>query len=434
MALKFNDVTPETAKNDAAAAKRRKESKGTFTPNPFYDLQLGENTLRLCPPWKKGGTYHREVQKHWLKPLKRTVMCTAGTFPDKNIPCAICEVLRELEADSHTVKDYRAGSKFYTNSIVRTDERWTKEDLAGQKIDQKLAKKLLGKPKVQIVSLPARVLDSIALLVNNPDVGNITHPLQGFDIIVRKDGKIKRGVLDTSTIRYSDAQVLPKMKPIFKDEADIEFVLLGLADLDKIWHEPKNNDVAEAKMVAKKLKRIILQSSPTEDEDDIDADDDDDVKDKKSTKKKGDKDWYDETDDDEPKSKKKPKDDEDEDDAEEDEDGDDDDAPKAKSKKDDAEEDEEDDEESEEFEHERDDVKQAIVLLNEAAGSSLVSLSKSDDAEALFKKLKAAESPNKKKFANLTTDNAKAVEILKSAGHAGASYVEIEADEDEEDD
>ena len=135
----------------------------------FYSPKLGENTIRILPETGDMEFFFQPVGRHFF-PDKRVVYCP-GFTSEKDLPCPVCEIVREL----HQIGDKQ--SKKLASSLGLRRAWWM--NVINR--DNEDAGPLVFTPGVM-------VFNSIISLINDPDFGDITDIDDGADIIINRDG------------------------------------------------------------------------------------------------------------------------------------------------------------------------------------------------------------------------------------------------------
>ncbi len=167
--VKFAEYDEETAKQEQAEI----DSSGGGAD--FMSLEEGSNVVRFLPP-RAGGkkTPYHIVYQHYINVPGR-VDSVKFACPKKmaNEPCPACSKAEQLRSsgnpvDADTARKLWPRRRFYANVIDRSEPEKGPRILAGPKTMQE-----------QLVGLRQ---DKAA-------GGDYTHPLKGFDIVIKRTGK-----------------------------------------------------------------------------------------------------------------------------------------------------------------------------------------------------------------------------------------------------
>lgn len=148
----------------------------------WWSLPDGMCVIRILPPWDARGMIALPVYSHRItyndpnsKYPKYTWTCVEKTFGKA---CNICRGLAQLrESGANTEQWDPTDRKFYANALVIHDPNYGR-------VQDALA------PNTHVLlRLPKTVYDWIVSQITNPQIGDITDPQSGIDIMVTKTGK-----------------------------------------------------------------------------------------------------------------------------------------------------------------------------------------------------------------------------------------------------
>ena len=267
----------------------------------FFKAKEGKNYIRILPPLNDSGLFYYEAMVHYgFKKKGKSI--TVG-FQGDDSP--IMKFLKEMEEDGKEgeklARRLAPRTKFYANVVDRASG------------------------KIVIWAFSRKTLSTILSAMADPDVGDITDPEKGHDVVVERRGQ----KLETEY----EIRVRPKPSPL-GDEIDIEKAF----NLEEVVEELDEEEQEE--LIDENFGSGVKSSA---------ADEDGEEEPKKKGKKEEDEE---EEEDESPKLKKKPsngeeeEEEEDNDEEEEDNDEEEEEAPRKKKKEVDV--DEEDEEEEEE--------------------------------------------------------------------------------------
>ena len=167
-------------------------------------LQVGENPLRILPPWTDEGPnandFCREIYQHWgVDPNnpKAPVTCPKRTH-GLDGECPICDYVQALRktgdpGDAERAAKIMAKVRYYSNVIDLNDPVFTQKDLDEAKAAGREVKFSVGDTKVKIwrygASIYKGILDYFSTLKTD-----ITDLQSGRDVVVMRKGT---GVQDT---------------------------------------------------------------------------------------------------------------------------------------------------------------------------------------------------------------------------------------------
>lgn len=171
----------------------------------FWLPKVGENEIRILPPWSKEGFPFKEIAVHFgVGPDKKTVTC----IKRYGKVCFICDTIRELKNAEDTESQEMAQRLFRKNRYL-----WNIIDLHDLKSG------------VQIYSSGIRVFEGVWAYFADDDWGDITDPVKGYNLIVSRSGS---GLNTKYQVRArKTATEVPKLP-------DGSNALDGLYDLDAV--------------------------------------------------------------------------------------------------------------------------------------------------------------------------------------------------------
>lgn len=187
--------------NARKALEDRKNSGNDFQKVNFWKPKVGQNKIRILPPWTKegvhAGSFWREAAQHWnvSDENKAPILCPNKT-PDLKLPCPICEFVAELKADKKNVqaqelaKELRAKTTWFFNIVDLSDSVYTVSDVAEAKTARPDSEPAFapGDLKVQVFAAGAGIFNDIVTFVSENKL-DITLIDGGHDINITKSGK-----------------------------------------------------------------------------------------------------------------------------------------------------------------------------------------------------------------------------------------------------
>lgn len=192
-ALDFSKYESNTEK-----LKEREEiekPKRMTTPTTFMKLDPGEYVVRLLPSAATeepfAGMPYMRLWQHWnVGPNNDRVLCPEKMAEDRHERdhCYICEQVSALYAtgakpDEKLANQIRAKQSFIYQVIDRDDPVWTAAD---EGVDER--PELIGTPKIKLMRLPWSAHSQILDYYTDAEYGDLSHPLTGLDVIVKRSG------------------------------------------------------------------------------------------------------------------------------------------------------------------------------------------------------------------------------------------------------
>jgi len=258
-------------KLDAQAAKDwvDKYQYSDFPDIPWYNFDEGTHKIRVLPPWREDiKSPGIAVHRHWSMPdpddhsRYTSLVCPEKSFPQSDIECPVCEKIRLIEDKTGIeIKRERAGMRVYANIVVRA-----KRDPQGRKL-----KFEDEDTKVWVCGMPTSVFNQVMKLSKDPDVGDVTDIEEGFDLNIERTGS----GLNTEY----DVRLVPKPKPLFPTQEEIDEAIEQILDLDEIFIEPDEDYQKRLADSAELLERKYIapdaEHEYEEDDDEEEAEEDD---------------------------------------------------------------------------------------------------------------------------------------------------------------
>jgi hypothetical protein len=247
---------------DQEKISKKLEELGSGT---FFKAKGGKNTIRILPPWSAEGIWYKEATMHYSlvneQGQERVYPCLK-MFDEECPVCNQADLMREGSKEDQKAADrLRPRTKYFANIIDRKSG------------------------KVMIWSFSAKILGVLLSYCGDPDYGDLTHPEEGFDVIIERTGT---GMLDT---RYN-IRVRPRPSAI-----DIEGWENKLFDLDKEVVNEISFDELEAIVGANFDSKP--SRSKADDEDEEEDDDEEEEEGEEEEKEEGEEDGEEDEEDDE---------------------------------------------------------------------------------------------------------------------------------------
>ena len=180
--------------------------------NSFFRPQKeGTYKIRFLPPLKDEKLFYHKRLLHWVD--QKPVLCLNQELLDKNDElhrpenCYACSVSKRL----YTISNENSPERDLAFKI-RRQARYTYRIL-----DRKSEEKT-----PLFYESGKSIFDSLFAVLNDPEWGNILHPLNGRDYNLVKTGI---GVLT----KYDKSNPAPNVSPIFKDKKEIRDLLFDVA-------------------------------------------------------------------------------------------------------------------------------------------------------------------------------------------------------------
>lgn len=254
--MKYHKPNMGRIKDEADRIREEDKNRGTVG---FYDIKSGDNVLRIVPPWSARGDFAKKVHKHFMLPREQGTKRCLSTWSDKFEECPICAVLEKVQTR-------------YPNLDLKRQEKSTHYQI--QVVDRDEEEK-----GVQICQVTPAVYNWIVLQMDNPKIGDVTDPENGFDInIVKTEEKRKRG--KGTQIKYTPGFIPGTPPPLADSEDEIDKLLSQIADLDVIYGPPSDDELMEIEDAAKKVYSYYIRRGKEANDSDFDNDNkdtDDDV-------------------------------------------------------------------------------------------------------------------------------------------------------------
>lgn len=237
----------------------------------FFKPREGKNTIRILPPWSKEGIWYKEATTHY------GLVNEAGQ--DRAYPCLrmygeacpICEKMNELiktggKEDKKLADRIRPRTKYYANILDRKSG------------------------KVMIWGFTPKTLGILLSYCADPDYGDISHPEEGFDVVVERTGTGR-----------TDTKYQIRMRPKQTEAGDDwEEKLHDLdAEVNASMTTEELEDIIEMNFGTPKTKKVKKQVAEDEEDDEDDEEEDDEEEEEKPKRKKKGKKQVEEEDDEE---------------------------------------------------------------------------------------------------------------------------------------
>lgn len=216
-----------TKSNSLEKLRQRLSTIDTGYGSGFFGPKEGRNLIRILPPVGEMEFFFQSVGRHYMPPDgKKSVYCPSFTS-DGELPCPVCELVNDLRAagEKKLADELRVRRSFWMNVVNRDDE----------------------KTGVGIYTPGIIVFSELSSLITDPDYGDITDVLNGYDIIIEKSGSGR----DTEY----HVKPRPKVTPLCEDEDQLEKWLSSAKDLSYI---ELTDDPDEDKETAKDHALFIL--------------------------------------------------------------------------------------------------------------------------------------------------------------------------------
>jgi hypothetical protein len=212
------------------ASKIREQGEGGDQDLNFYDWKLGDNNLRLLPPWSAKGLVFKRLWSHFELPPEKSIYKCLDSWPDKHNMCFFCEAIDRVVAQLPELDLGRQGASLqYYGNVIDRDE----EDKG-----------------VQVCRFTPATYNWITLQMDNPKIGDITDYEQGFDLIINKSKKPRKGGGDTTKYTCS---FVPRPCPLHETDQAVAEWLSNLFDLDRVFGPPDDKALAEMQGAASRM-------------------------------------------------------------------------------------------------------------------------------------------------------------------------------------
>lgn len=258
----------------------------------YFKPKEGKNYVRILPPMNNSGLFYHEATLHYG--LKRDGKNISVPYTGESSP--VMALIKKLEKEgpegAKLAKRLAPRTKYYANVIDRSSG------------------------KVQVWGFSKKILSSILSAMGDPDLGDITDPEDGHDLVVERSGQN----LET---KY-EIRVRPKPSHIGEDVdldqmKDLETLVDDMDDdeieglIDENFGNGASDEEEEEDLSPKKKKKVVVDEDDDEEDEPKpkkkvvveEEDDDDDEEDEPKPKKKPAKAEDDDEEDEEPKPKAK---------------------------------------------------------------------------------------------------------------------------------
>ena len=224
---------------DQSKLQQKLDELGTGT---FFKPKEGKNTVRILPPWSDSGLWYKEATMHYglanLEGKERAQPCLK-MFGNA---CPVCEARMELEKgtqeDKKAADRIRPRTKYYTNIL---------EGKSG---------------KVMIWGFTPKTLGILLSYCSDPDYGDISHPEEGFDVVIERQGT-------TRTDTKYQIRLRPKATAIEVEGWDAQMHNLDAEVVDEMEYD-------ELLSIVESNFGTVKATNPKEGEETDDDDEDDD--------------------------------------------------------------------------------------------------------------------------------------------------------------
>jgi hypothetical protein len=216
-------------KNEAARIKAEGDYTGDQDLN-FYEWKTGENNLRVCPPWSAKGLVFKKLLSHFELPPEKSIHRCQLTWPDKFNMCLIDEALEKVQAmfPEADLGRQRAGINYYANVIDRDEEE----------------------KGVQVCRFTEGMYNWITLQMDNPKIGDITDYEKGYDLVITKTVKPRKG--GGTNTKYS-CSFIPGASPLHESDEAMSKWLTSLFDIDRVFGPLDDEAIAEMQGAASRM-------------------------------------------------------------------------------------------------------------------------------------------------------------------------------------
>jgi hypothetical protein len=216
--------------SDARRARYRQEvldnavnSGKTTTKMAYYKLLPGTFRLRVLPGLDPASAdkdfYCKGMAHYFVNPNNPKIPVTCPRSKNPATYCPVCDEEQKLrksanKADNLTAEKIRGKTRYYLGVLVREGE---------------------DRGKVMVYSAPKAVYMKLLTYLEDAEYGDITHPIEGYDIKITRTGTGK----DT---RY-DLITAPKPEPISEDPAEVEQILTSQPELWRFREAPSVDEI-----------------------------------------------------------------------------------------------------------------------------------------------------------------------------------------------
>lgn len=213
--MRVNKLNMEVVRDELERLKRdTKASPAKGGKIPYFKWEVGDNVVRILPPYSAKGLVFKKRIQHFNLPPEGDIAFCLRTW-DSFDSCFICDKIAELHSQFPGVIDtgrQDAVDSYLCNLIDRANEA------AGP----------------QIGSFSARQYNWVMQQLNDRRIGDITDVDEGFDIKVTKTVTRKR---NRDTTRYVET-LMPRPCTLHDNPEIAEAWVSKIWDLDKVVKEP----------------------------------------------------------------------------------------------------------------------------------------------------------------------------------------------------
>lgn len=230
MHIKVHKLNTDFIHQEAEKIRQNDASSGSGSKDlEFYQWKVGENNLRLLPPYNAKGLLFKFVQTHFKLPPDNKMYRCMHMWEDKYDTCFICDALDKLKMQfpETNLSRQEASYEYYANVIDRDDEE----------------------KGVQICKFTTKIRNWIMTQIDNRKIGDISDYEQGFDLVITKVVKKTKGEDRTE---YT-AGLVPRPCPLHEKDELVAKWLGDVVDLDRVYSPYTDDTLAGVKACANKV-------------------------------------------------------------------------------------------------------------------------------------------------------------------------------------
>jgi len=163
--LDFNDL-------DISAIEEAEEKKTSF-----FKPEAGDNLLRIMPPWEKGALYYQGFKVHFNLDILQNYGLEVDWFAETCLAettgsCPICAL---------SIKAKTTGARYMDDVLMEVSKKLR----AKQQFISNVVNMEEPEAGVRVMQYGKQVRDALSSLFQRK--GNITHPVDGYNIVVSKN-------------------------------------------------------------------------------------------------------------------------------------------------------------------------------------------------------------------------------------------------------
>lgn len=210
-----------------AAGELEKRLEAGSGKASFFKLRDGRNVIRILPPPKGKSNPFADSMQHYVNLPTGSVSFNCPRFDKPPRLCPVCAEYNRLKNSPHKKDKDKAGeyaprTRIYVNIIDKTP------GLGGEEAGP------------QVFAFGKSIYSALMKLYRDPDWGNFTHPTEGYDVLIGREGVGKN-------TEYT-VMGKPNSALLHKDAAVMKRWIEGQVSLDRYVAIPSDAEI-QAKLV-----------------------------------------------------------------------------------------------------------------------------------------------------------------------------------------